>query len=158
LLSLSGRDTASGVSGAAFSPDGRHIMTGDAEARAVRVWDVSVSGGAEWANVPTNPGSTSPVAFTPDGRHVVSSGTDGIVTVWDAANGSQTLRIDTHSAPDTLTLVEFQPDQVRQVPVGRGSRPCSAHCRGVRRRRSTSRDTTTEPSWRAAWLPSASTC
>jgi WD40 repeat protein/DNA-binding SARP family transcriptional activator len=111
LLSLSGLDTASGVGGVAFSPDGRHIMTGGADTSAVRIWDVSVSGGAEWANVPTDPASVGPVAFTPDGRHVVSSGPNGVVTVWDATDGSQTLRIDAHSGPDTyVETLDVSPD------------------------------------------------
>ena len=72
LFSVAARSTGSGVVGVAFSPDGRRVMTGDQLSRAVTVWDVSLAGDAEWANLPANLGDPSGVAFTPDGRRLVA--------------------------------------------------------------------------------------
>jgi WD40 repeat protein len=69
-----------------FSPDGTRVMTGAGPNGAVRIWDVSLSGDAEWANLPTDdywPG----VAFTSDGTGVIASNGDGSATIWDAETG-----------------------------------------------------------------------
>jgi WD40 repeat protein/DNA-binding SARP family transcriptional activator len=69
-----------------FSPDGTRVMTGAGPNGAVRIWDVSLSGDAEWANLPTDdywPG----VAFTSDGTGVIAPNGDGSATIWDAETG-----------------------------------------------------------------------
>jgi WD40 repeat protein len=88
VLSLSAQDMASGVL-AVFSPDGKRVMTGDAQIRSVKIWDVSRTGDAEWANLPSVPGDLGGVAFTPDGRRVIASNGDGSVTLWDAEAGKR---------------------------------------------------------------------
>jgi WD40 repeat protein len=67
---------------AAFSPDGRHIVTVDPEADTPVVWDVETGERVLTATV-GNPVST--VTFSPDGRQIVGGGEQ--VQVWDAGTG-----------------------------------------------------------------------
>ena len=85
VLSLSGQDTRSGVA-AAFSPDGTHVITGDFAITAAKIWDVSVSGDAEWANFPTDDHALVDVAFLPGGT-VVAPADRGSVAEWDIETG-----------------------------------------------------------------------
>jgi WD40 repeat protein/serine/threonine protein kinase len=92
LWSLSAQETRSGVVGVAFSPDGTRVMAGDAGITAVKVWDLSRSGNAEWANLPA---AGRPAAeFMPDGRRVVTTSLRGsdfergrALTIWDLQTG-----------------------------------------------------------------------
>jgi WD40 repeat protein len=84
LLSLSARETRSGITGVAFSADGTRVMAGDAGITAVKIWDIGNNGDAEWANFPTSRAWFSVAEFLPDGRRVVTNG--GIheaLKVWD---------------------------------------------------------------------------
>ncbi len=58
VLSLSAAGTLTSVVGVAFSPDGRRLLAGDETIKAVTIFDVGLTGTAEWANVP------APSAFT----------------------------------------------------------------------------------------------
>ena len=89
VLALSARDTRNGLQGVAFSPDGSTIMTSDWAMAAVKVWDVSPQGGAEWLNVesiPGDPGDLAP-AFTADSEGLIVVGEGGTATIWDVATG-----------------------------------------------------------------------
>ena len=83
-VTLSAQDTRNGVAGVAFSPDGRQVMTGDTGIAATRVWDVTITGDAELANLPAVVFFQSDATYTPDGRHLVTTGPAGSVNVWDA--------------------------------------------------------------------------
>jgi WD40 repeat protein len=71
-------------------------MTGDNGITAVKVWDVSLKGNAEWANLPALPSYFRNAAFTADGRSIVASSAAGPASVWDAETGElvTTLRPD----------------------------------------------------------------
>ena len=68
----------------AFSPDGTRVLTGDSAITAARVWDVSIAGDAEIANLPAVVADFGAAAFTSDGRQLVATGAAGSVAVWDA--------------------------------------------------------------------------
>jgi WD40 repeat protein/DNA-binding SARP family transcriptional activator len=89
-----------------FSADGTRVMTGAGPRGAVRLWDVSLSGDAEWANVPTS--AVSGVAFTSDGTGVIASNGDGSATVWDASSG-QGVRVIGRPGSDLGPLAEPDP-------------------------------------------------
>jgi WD40 repeat protein len=85
--SLSAQDTRTGVRGVAFSPDGDRVITGDTGITAVKVWDVSLTGNAEWANLPALPSYSRNAAFSADGQSIVTSSTAGSASVWDPETG-----------------------------------------------------------------------
>jgi WD40 repeat protein len=84
LVTLSAQDTRIGVVGVAFSPDGRQVMTSDVGIAATRIWDVTITGDAELANLPAVAFSELAAIYTPDGRHLIATGPAGSVNVWDA--------------------------------------------------------------------------
>jgi WD40 repeat protein len=72
------------VNSAAFSPDGKLVVTGG-EDRAARVWDVAT--GRKVAVLRRHPGGVNHVSFTPDGRSVLTSSFDGqantgVLRIW----------------------------------------------------------------------------
>ena len=115
LQSLASSDTADGVVGVAFSPDGRQVIAGDSEVGAVSIWDVSTSADAEWASQPVAAGFDTAV-FVDDDR-VGTAESDGAIIVRDAADGSELMRIDDHaSAAKTVDNLDVSPD--RQLIAG----------------------------------------
>jgi hypothetical protein len=66
----------------AFSPDGRHIVSGSMD-NTVRLWDVRT--GREVGRFAGHTDGVTSVAFAPDGRSVVSGGLDDTVRSWDVA-------------------------------------------------------------------------
>ncbi len=88
LASLSSRGTRSGVQSVSFSPDGSRILAGDHGVNAVTAWDISASGGGEWASVAGGL-LFDGVAFTPDGSGVVTRVGSGSVSISDAVTGEQ---------------------------------------------------------------------
>jgi WD40 repeat protein/DNA-binding SARP family transcriptional activator/class 3 adenylate cyclase len=84
LVTLSAQDTRIGVAGVAFSPDGRQVMTSDVGIAATRIWDVTITGDAELANLPAVAFIQLAATYTPDGRHLIATGPAGSVNVWDA--------------------------------------------------------------------------
>jgi WD40 repeat protein len=109
VLSISAQERGGGL-WVAFSPDGDRIMTGDQEITAVKVWDVSIIGDAEWANVPTDPVELSGVAFTSDGAGLVASDGDGALAVWDAATGERSRTIGRQRVPSPVFAVDVSSD------------------------------------------------
>ena len=91
LFSLGSQGTRSGIKGVAFAPDGDRVITGDEFVTAVNVWDVSLSGDAEWANLPAVPFSFGDAEFTPDGSRLVASSAGGSTGVWDPESGERHL-------------------------------------------------------------------
>lgn len=73
---------AGGVSGGAFSPDGRSLFTHGSENL---VWDTK-----SWARRKALSGGKGQVlkgSFSPDGRTIVAAGADGFIRIWDAESG-----------------------------------------------------------------------
>jgi WD40 repeat protein/class 3 adenylate cyclase len=117
LLSLSAQDTRSGIQGVAFSPDGDRVMTGDFLIRAVKIWDVSRTGDAEWTNVPAESDFLASVGFSGDGR-LAASGSDGSMAVWDPETGRRLQMIDRSGRPDEIYRMDVSRDGRLAVAVG----------------------------------------
>ncbi|HKB37469.1 MAG TPA: protein kinase [Gemmataceae bacterium] len=67
----------------AFSPDSRHIASGDSDS-VVRVWDATTLQESRPVMYQNSPAA---VAFSPDGRHLVVGSSDSTVYVWDWKSG-----------------------------------------------------------------------
>ena len=77
---LAAQGTQSGVY-AAFSPDGRQVITGDSGIAGIKIWDLSIQGDAEVVNIPTDPALVD-AAYLPDGQ-IVASRDRGSVGIWN---------------------------------------------------------------------------
>jgi WD40 repeat protein len=95
------------VLGAAFSPDGQHVVTAADE--TARVWNAAT--GQLVAKLEAS-GAVFSAAFSPDGQRVVTAGVDPTARVWDAATGQTIARLVGHSA--IVRSAEFSRDG-RQV-------------------------------------------
>jgi WD40 repeat protein len=96
-----------GVWAVAFSPDGRHALSGgggvyrgndwvwDADP-TMRLWDLQT--GREVRRFEGHTGQVLGVAFASDGRHAVSGGTDLVLRVWEVKTGRELRRLEGHTA------------------------------------------------------------
>jgi WD40 repeat protein/class 3 adenylate cyclase len=85
VLTLSAQQTRSGTY-AAFSPDGRRVLTGDQAITAIKIWDVTLDGDAQVANLPTDELSPVDIAYLADGR-IVAPSDQGAAKIWDLQEG-----------------------------------------------------------------------
>jgi WD40 repeat protein len=83
LLKLEGHKEA--VANAAFSPDGKRIVSGSHD-RTLRVWDAATG-----KQLLVLEGHTDDCGgcFSPDGKWIVSSSADNTIRCWDAATGKE---------------------------------------------------------------------
>ena len=81
---LSAHDTADGLRGAAFAPDGARVVTGSADSTSAIVWDVGLTGGTEVATLPSVLLFYPAAAFAAADPSLFVTGPDGTVTRWDA--------------------------------------------------------------------------
>ena len=73
------------VNSVAFSPDGKLIVSGSADA-TVRLWDAA-TGKHVGDPLTGHQRGVNSVAFSPDGQRIVSGGSDGSIRLWETATG-----------------------------------------------------------------------
>ncbi|WP_437595011.1 nSTAND1 domain-containing NTPase [Sorangium sp. So ce1000] len=95
---------------AAFSPDGKHIVTACAD-RAVRVW--SADGTGEPLVFRGHEAPINSVAFSPDGKRIVTASDDKTARVWNADGTGEPLVLRGHE--EGLYSAAFSPDGGRIV-------------------------------------------
>ena len=112
IFLLSAQQTQSGLF-AAFSPDGQRVLTGDIGIASAKIWDLSLAGDAEVANVDTDRSGPVDVAYLPDGR-IVASRDRGSVAIWNVEDGAPspvaTLGPAPSSSKDPVYLIAPSPD------------------------------------------------
>ena len=95
---------------AAFSPEGRRIVTTSDDGTA-KVWETST--GRELLTLPGHHDWVRSAVFSPEGGRIVTGSKDYIARVWDAAKGVEILRLLGHRA--AIRTVDFFPDGRRIV-------------------------------------------
>jgi WD40 repeat protein len=106
------------VHSVAFSPDGRHIVSGSHD-QTIRVWNAMTG---ETMEGPFNghTGSVNSVAFLPDGHYIVSGSGDRTIRVWNAMTG-ETVAGPLTGHADWVYSVAFSPDG-RHIVLGSADR------------------------------------
>ena len=72
---------------AAFSPDGKRIVTASSD-KTARLWDAE-TGKQIGEPLKGHTASVSSAAFSPDGKRIVTASEDKTARLWDAATGKQ---------------------------------------------------------------------
>ncbi len=93
------------VTGVAFSPDGRRILTGSQD-KTAKVWDAAT--GQELFALKGHINGVSSVAFSPDGRRILTGSWDKTAKVWDADKGQELFALKGHI--NGVSSVAFSPD------------------------------------------------
>ena len=98
------------IAAVAYSPDGRHIVTG-LEGSTAEVWDAS--NGSELFELKGHTGGICSLAFSPGGERIVTGSRDQTARVWDTTTGRELL---TFKGNGMWPLpVAFSPDGLRIV-------------------------------------------
>jgi WD40 repeat protein/tRNA A-37 threonylcarbamoyl transferase component Bud32 len=96
------------VFSAAFSPDGRRILSGSFD-RTIRLWNTDT--GKEIRKLEPTGGRIMSVAFSPNGHYAAAACEDNTVPVWNMDSGKRTVRLRGHT--EAVVSVAFSPDNSR---------------------------------------------
>jgi TPR repeat protein len=95
---------------AAFSPDGRRIVTTSTD-KTTRIWNAA--DGRQLMTLSGHADVVESAAFSPDGSRIVTASDDKTARIWDAASGRQIMVLSGHS--DIVGSAAFSPDGRRIV-------------------------------------------
>jgi WD40 repeat protein len=108
LAVLSGHGAT--VGSAAYSPDGRRIVTASND-KTARIWDAVT--GAQLVVLAGHTDLVYSAAFSPDGRRIVTASEDKTARIWDAVTGAQSVVLSGHEA--AVSTAAWSPDGRRIV-------------------------------------------
>lgn len=95
------------VNHAAFSPDGRRVVT---DGKGAQIWDATTG---KRLNVLEPGGQINQATFSPDGRFIVTCGADGKAQLWEAESGTAVSPPMRHDG--SVNSAAFSPDGRRLV-------------------------------------------
>ncbi len=93
------------VRAAAFSPDGRRIVTGSYD-KSARIWDAET--GQQLRLLSGHTKGLRSAAFSPDGLRIVTASLDKTARIWDAETGRELMVLTGHA--ERLRNAAFSPD------------------------------------------------
>src|SRR5262249_508289 len=99
------------VLSAAFSPDGKDIVTASKD-KTGRLWDAET--GKLMGEVRGHDGDVESAAFSPDGRRIVTASQDKTARLWDAETGKP-IGDPLRGHENPVTSAAFSPDGKRLV-------------------------------------------
>jgi WD40 repeat protein len=99
------RGETPGVTGAAFSPDGRELAT-SGRGKDITIWDVTT--GTKKQTLSGHEREVTFVAYAADGKRLASSSLDRTARIWDAASGEAVAILAGHR--EGIQRVVFAPD------------------------------------------------
>jgi hypothetical protein len=105
------------VTGVAFSPDGRRLVSAGAD-KLLLVWETAA--GRESFPLPWHGGAVKGVAFSDDGKRVVARGEGGEAGSWNAATG-QPITPCTDPPPPDGQREAVSPDGIWRVVADQGA-------------------------------------
>lgn len=108
-------DSSRKITGAAFSPDGRRVVTGS-ESSYAKLWDART--GKQILSFENNHGRVNSVTFSPDGRRVLAGLGAHAAVLWDAQTGKELRSFSGHSTEAHGAV--FSPDGRRLLVGGDG--------------------------------------
>jgi WD40 repeat protein len=100
----------------AFSPDGQRlasaVWTYDKERKQgryeIKLWNIST--GEEVFTLQGHTSDIVRIVFSADGQLLASASADGIVRIWDAGAGRETIALHSHAPSHDLECLAFSPD------------------------------------------------
>ncbi|MCG2710445.1 MAG: caspase family protein, partial [Thermodesulfovibrionales bacterium] len=104
------------VSSVAFSPDGKHIISGGNMKNSLKLWDSAT--GREIRTFIGDTDAIYSVAFSPDGRYVLSGSENQTMKLWDVATGKELRAFTGLTKDDLICSVVFSPDGLYALSGG----------------------------------------
>jgi WD40 repeat protein len=105
-------NVAEGVWSAAFSPDGKKVVTTGGQDTTVLIWDVE--SGRELKKLVGHTREVRSAAFSPDGKRVVTGSYDYTARIWDVETGKELIMMER----ELFNSVAFSPDGKKVVTNG----------------------------------------
>ena len=103
----------------AFSPDGRHVVSGSND-NTVHIWNVVM--GESVAELKGHLGSVYSVVFSPDGSLVASGSRDNTIRIWNVGTSECEAELKGHSG--SVNSVVFSPDSMHMASGSRDNTVC----------------------------------
>ena len=97
------------VGSLAFSPDGKHIVSG--WANHIKIWETAT--GNELRTLRGHEGYLTALAFRLDGKRIISSSWDGTAKLWDVSMDHEATRLMVDQGPLDSMSIAFSPDGKR---------------------------------------------
>ena len=111
ILAIKGNTV--GFNSAAFSPDGKRLVTACADA-TLTIWDAT--SGKEILAMKGHAASPYCVAYSPNGDRLASAAHDGVIKLWNSTTGQETRTWQGHDGQ--IRTIAFSPDGSRLASCG----------------------------------------